>query len=205
MRSTTVCGVIRLPARGAWRPGLTNPGFLITQLLLLLQAAFRGLDYLSGVRPGDPIQRAVEAAAPYPLWGALFYGLALLVIIGVAGRWPGVMILGHLAFAALYLGIGVLVLSTTAEPSAAGAVGLLACGAGTWALLTGRLATHAARLGIALPLLIGGQLLLALSLGADYRTGTGFVLSGVIHAALATGVSWGSAKQRADREEAVRG
>jgi hypothetical protein len=197
--------VIRLPAPGSWTPGRVNPGLLAVQLCFLLQAAFRGLDYLGGVRAGDPIQRAVEAAAPYPIWGALFYGLALLVLTGVAARRPGLMILGHLAFAALYLGIGLLVLSTTAAPTAAGALGLTTCAAGTWALLSTRLAHTRTRLGVALPLMIGGQLAIVASLGTNYRTGTGLVLSGAVHAALAAAVSWCAARQALEDREVTRG
>jgi hypothetical protein len=193
--------VIRLPSRGAWSPGQTNPGLLATQLIFLLQAAFRGLDYLGGIRTGDPIQRAVEAAAPYPLWGWLFYGLAVLVLVGVAGRWASVMIIGHLLFAALYLGMGALVLSTTAGLDPAGLTGLLAALAGTWMLLARRVTAPGLRLGLALPLMIIGQLLITCSLGSDYRTGTGLALSGVVHAALASGVAWACARQQVRREE----
>jgi hypothetical protein len=149
--------VIRLPTASAWTPGRANPGLLAVQLCFLLQAAFRGLDYLGEATPGDPIQRAVEAAAPY-------------------------------------LGIGLLVLSTTAGLTALGSAGLTACGLGTWALLSARTCSSRARLG-ALPLMVGGHLAVALSLGTDYRTGTGLVLSGAVHAALAAGVSWNAARQ----------
>lgn len=196
--------MIRLPSRGAWRPDLTNPGLLAAQLLFLVQAAFRGLDYLGGVAAGDPIQRAVETAAPYPVWGGLFYGLALLVLVGVAGRWPTVMILGHLGFAALYLGIGLLVLSTTSRITGSGAAGLAACAGGTWLLLSPRFVRSPLRLAVALPLMVIGQLIVAASLGSDYRTGTGLALSGAVHAALAAAVSWASTRQRADREDAAR-
>lgn len=197
--------MIRLPAASAWTPGRANPGLLAVQLCFLLQAAFRGLDYISGVTPGDPIQRAVENAAPYPVWGGLFYGLALFVLLGVVLRRPGLMILGHLAFSALYLGIGLLVLSTTAGLTALGSLGLAACGLGTWALLSARTCSSRARLG-ALPLMVGGHLAVALSLGSDYRTGTGLVLSGAVHAALAAAVSWNAARQvLEDREHAPEG
>lgn len=190
--------------RGQWRPGRANPGLLAVQLCFLLQAAFRGLDYLGGVRAGDPIQRAVEGAAPYPVWGTLFYGLALLVLTGVAARRPGLMIFGHLAFSALYLGIGVLVLSTTTGPSWLGFAGLITCAAGTWALLAAPADRLWLRLAGALPLMILGQLTLAAALGTNYRTGTGLVLSGAVHAALAAAVSWNSARQNLeDRAEAA--
>lgn len=195
----------RFPARGDWRPGLTNPGLLATQLVFLLQAAFRGLDYLGNATPGDRTQRAVEAAAPYGVWGALFYGLALLVLIGVAGRWPTVMIVGHLAFAALYLGMGLLVLSATSEVTALGALGVALCALGTWSLLTSRVAGMRLRLTAGLPLMVAGQLAVALSLGANYRLGTGLALSGAVHAALAAGVSWSSVRQRIDVGEVFRG
>jgi hypothetical protein len=197
--------VIRLPAPGTWTPGRVNPGLLAVQLCFLLQAAFRGLDYLGGVRAGDPIQRAVEAAAPYPVWGGLFYGLALLVLIGVAARRPALMVLGHLAFAALYLGIGLLVLSTTAGLSLSGAAGLAACAAGTWALLSTRVPGLRPRLAVAVPLMIGGQLAVVASLGTDYRTGTGLALSGAVHAALAAAVSWCAARQTLEDREVTRG
>jgi hypothetical protein len=190
--------VIRFPVPGAWTPGRVNPGLLAIQLCFLLQAAFRGLDYIGGVHAGDPIQRAVEGAAPYPVWGGLFYGLALLVLLGVAARRPGLMILGHLAFSALYLGIGLLVLSATAGPTALGAAGLTTCAAGTWALLSTRVTATRARVGLALPLMVIGQLAVVASLGSEYRTGTGLALSGIVHAALAAAVSWCSARQAAE-------
>lgn len=194
---------MRLPAPNAWTPGRVNPGLLAVQLCFLLQAAFRGLDYLGGVRTGDPIQRAVEAAAPYTVWGSLFYGLALLVLLGVAARRPGLMILGHLGFSALYLGIGLLVLSTTSGLNLLGAGGLTCAGVGTWALLSTHVTGTRPRVLFALPLMVIGQLAVALSLGSDYRTGTGFVLSGAVHAALAAAVSWCSARQAAEDREAV--
>lgn len=197
--------MFRLPPPGSWSPGRVNPGLLAVQLCFLLQAAFRGLDYLGGVRAGDPIQRAVEAAAPYPVWGGLFYGLSLLVLVGVATRRPGLMILGHLAFSALYLGMGLLVLSTSSHLTLAGAVGLGACAGGTWLLLSASLTRRRLRVTVALPLMVAGQLLLALSLGADYRTGTGLVLSGAVHAALAAAVSWASTKLTAEDREVTCG
>lgn len=195
----------RFPARGDWRPGLTNPGLLAAQLVFLLQAAFRGLDYLGHATPGDPQQRLVEAAAPYPVWGGLFYGLALVVLVGVAGRWPSVMILGHLAFSALYLGLGLLVLSATSGLTVLGAVGLVLASLGTWSLLTSRVTAMRVRLTAGLPLMILGHLAVAVSLGANYRTGTGLALSAAVHAALAAGVSWSSVRQRIDVGEVFRG
>ena len=80
-------------------PALAQPNCRNTADFGRWLADFKREALAQGISP-----RALEAAAPYPVWGALFYGLAAVVLVGVAARRPGLMILGHLAFAALYLG-----------------------------------------------------------------------------------------------------
>lgn len=192
---------------GDWRPGGVSPALLIIQLAVTLQAALRGLDYWHPSGPVPPSLAAVEDAAPPVVWAGLFCGSALIVLIGLAGRWPAALILGHLMIGSVYLGVGVPVLAASAV-GPAGLLLLTLCGGalGTWALVHSRVTCLPTRLTAVL-LMTGCAVLLGQTLGTDYRTGTGLVSGGVVHAALALGVWIGTLRRRLTpiAEEEVRG
>lgn len=181
---------------GDWRPGGVSPALLIIQLAATLQAALRGLDYW---RPAGPVPASlavVEDAAPPAVWAALFCGSAVIVLLGLAGRWPAVLILGHLMLAAVYLGVGAPVLASSAVgPLSSAALAVGGGALGTWALSYRREGGLPARL-LAVILMTGSGVLLSRVLGVDYRTGTGLVSAGVLHAALALGVWVGTLRRR---------
>jgi hypothetical protein len=198
---------VSLLRTGDWRPGGVSPALLVIQLAATLQAALRGLDYWHPTGPVPPSLRAVEDAAPPLVWAALFLGSALVVLLGLAGRWPAVLILGHLLLGAVYLGVGVPVLAASAVGPLGTALLAVSGGAfGTWVLCHPWVRDLPARL-LAVLLMAGCAVLLSRTLGTDYRTGTGLLSAGVLHAALALGVWVGTLRRRLAPvvEEEVRG
>jgi hypothetical protein len=167
-------------ARGDWTPATSAPILLALQLLLLWQVGLRGLDYVrGGFRP------ALDASAADPLLGWLLYGAAILVLTGLAVRRAAPVILGEALIGAWYVGLG----WTTAgdlgiRPGIDALPGIAASIAGVWLLLT-RPGTITRLAGVAA--MLGGQALLAVSLGVDYRTSTGLLASGLVHGVLAVG------------------
>jgi hypothetical protein len=168
--------------RGDWHPGHTAPILLVLQLVLLWQVGLRGLDYVrAGTRP------ALDAGVASPLLGWFLYAAAVLVLTGLATRRAAPVILGEALVGAWYLGLG----SATLHGLDTGVEQLLAAGSVATpipgvALLLARRGGLPARLsGVAL--MLGGQALLVEQLGADYRTSTGLIASGLVHGALAVG------------------
>lgn len=195
---------------GDWRPGGISPALLAVQLIATLQAALRGLDYW---RPGAPTPPGalalVESTAPPQVWAGLLCGSAVVVLLGLAGRWPAVLVVGHLMLAAVYLGVGLPVLNASAVgPLGTSLITAAAGGLAIYALITTR--DHVglpARL-LAVVLLAGVAVLAGRLLGTDYRTGTALVGAGGQHLALAIGVIIGTFRYRAtalvdDEERAV--
>lgn len=184
---------------GDWRPGGISPALLTIQLVTTLQAALRGLDYwrpAATVPPG--VLAVVESTAPPQVWAGLMCGASLVVLLGLGGRWPAVLIIGHLMLSAVYLGVGLPVLSAVAVGPLLDA--LVAAGAaalGLWALLCPRAPGGLAARLLAVLILAGAAVTAARVLGTDYRTGTGLVGAGVVHASLALGVVVGTARRRA--------
>lgn len=191
---------------GDWHPGGDRPALTVIQLAATFQAALRALDYWRPGGPAVPALALVESAAPPQVWAGLMGGSAVLVLIGLALRRPAVLILAHLMLAAVYIGVGAPVLATSAVgPLSVAALALGAGALGTWALLHGWVRDTWTRL-LAVTLMAGCAVLLAQTLGTDYRTGTGLVGAGVIHAALAFGVWVGTIRARLTpvAEEEVR-
>jgi hypothetical protein len=187
---------VNLLRAGDWQPGGVSPALLVIQLAATLQAALRGLDYWHPAGPVPPTLALVESAAPPHVWAALMGGSAVVVLLGLAGRWPAVMILGHLLLAAVYLGVGVPVLAASAVGPLTAALLAVGGGAlGTWALVHGWVRDLPARL-LAVLLMCGAVILLSRTLGTDYRTGTGLLSAGVLHTALALGVWVGTLRRR---------
>jgi hypothetical protein len=155
------------------------PVLLAVQLVTLWQAGMRGLDYLGG--PGGP---ALDATAAGPVAGlGLYLGVAV-ALVGIVGRWASPIIAGHLLVGVMYLALVGDALDR-ATPTPLAWAGFAVGAVGTWAALR-RNAGTASRLAAG-ALMLGGQALIAVGLGGDYRTGTGLLGAGVIHLALSAG------------------
>lgn len=176
------------------------------QLITALQAALRGLDYWrqpAGTAP--PAIAVVEQAAPPAVWGALFLGTSVLVLLGLAGRWVPIIVIAHLLLGAVYVGLGVPVLASTAVgPAALIAVSLAAAVVGTW-LLIHHGTRPMLRISAALPLMLGALLATSTALGTDYRLGTGLVLAGALQGVLALGVALVTFRRQAADQLAEEG
>jgi hypothetical protein len=166
-------------ARGDWHT--VAPVLLVLQLVLLWQVGLRGLDYVrAGTRP------ALDAGVASPLLGWFLYAAAVLVLTGLATRRAAPVILGEALIGAWYLGLGWSTLDTlNLTPGPAGLAALTASAAGVWLLLSTRIGLAGRLAGAAV--MLAGQALLVHTLGADYRTSTGLIASGLVHGALAVG------------------
>lgn len=176
---------------GSWEPA--NAGTSVVRLIFTFQAALRGSDYFAGRSDGGD---AHVFAAPLAVWGGLFYGCAIVVILGFAGRWVGALVLGHALLAGLYMGLGVSVLANLPggiDPG--GAAALVIAAVGLYLLLAPQTGVPL-RLALAVPLMVAGQLGLAAALGSGYRLGTGLVLSGAVHAVFAAATLTGWKRQQ---------
>lgn len=103
---------LKAPAR--WRPARLRPFDVgLVTLLLIVVAAFRGLDYLTGddsgarsPQPGKPSALVgIEAAAPLHLWGWLIILGVALIAVGMWRRWHFPVWVGHVVLFATYLGL----------------------------------------------------------------------------------------------------
>lgn len=99
--------------RGGWRPGRTSFALFTIEVMMTVQAAIRGGDYLR--RDPDPstLLSHVQDDVPMRVWAALFIASAALVVLGWAGRWGRVIAAGHVLSMACYGAIGVGVLLVT--------------------------------------------------------------------------------------------
>lgn len=184
---------------GDWRPGATSPALLAVELLTAGQAALRGIAYLRGdaVTHGGVVDY-VESAAPTAVWGWLFFGSATAVLVGLAGRWPGVLVAAHLLLGAVYAGLGFAVLRiASGPPSLVGVLGTADALLGVYVVLRAR--SLPVRLLLGVPLLVAGGVALSVALGTEYATGSGFVIGGGVQVALAVGVWHASTRQRLQR------
>ncbi len=181
---------------GMWVPHRTNWLVLTVQLLLTVQAASRGMDYVQR-RPSEgegaipAALSVVEAAAPLPLWGAGLLLAAGLVFAGLFGGWTAPIITGHGLLAALYgafsyglgnqtrLESGPAVLLGVALMLPAAALGVSRWQRRAWLRFTA-----------AIGLLVVGGWITADGLGYDFRTGTGLLVAGLCHTAFAVGVAF---------------
>jgi hypothetical protein len=184
---------------GTWQPGGVSPALLAVQLVATFQAALRGLDYLRHpAAPPPGVLAVVESAAPPAVWGGLLCGSAVTVLLGLAGRWPAVLILGHALLAAVYVGVGAPVLASSAVgPLTTGVLAVAGAALGTWTLVSTRAPGGLPARLLAVVLMTGAVISLAQVLGFDYRTGTGLIGGGAIHASLAVGVIVGTLRRRA--------
>lgn len=166
--------------RGDWQPRRTHPVLVALQLVTLWQAALRGLDYIGGVDAG------LDSRAAEPAYGWLLYGSATLVLLGLAIRRGGPVILGHALLASWYAGLGVTALGGLGIAADWRVLlGLAFGGLGTGVLLSDRFRTPLRLAGVAA--MLAGQAVIVVGLGVDYRAGTGLVAGGAQHAVLAVG------------------
>lgn len=111
-----------LRARSWWRQALDNRlmvdlrpmAIRLIEKLILLQAAFRGLDYilLPDDRPVAALSVIERGALPLAIWGSLFLGAALLAYAGMWWKQSPNAAFGHMGLAILYgpvFGFGALV------------------------------------------------------------------------------------------------
>lgn len=186
--------VIRRLGRGDWTPRSTHPFLLALQLVTLWQAGLRGLDYAGGTVDG------LDASAGDPAYGWLLYGSTVLVLLGLALRRAGPVILGHALLGSWYLGLGADTLASTSHLRLGVLTGLAVSALGAYVLLTGSRWPYRL-LGVAG--MLAGQAILVDGLGGDYRVGTGLVAAGVLHGIFAVGtfVLWQRQRLRRSVED----
>lgn len=178
---------------GSWVPGRTNWLVLVLQVLLTVQTAARGIDY---VQPRPPLPMPpqlsiIEAALPLPIWGCGLLALAGLVFGGLFAGWVWPIITGHLCIAGLYgaFSYGVL----TEVPMRSQAYALLGLTLLTPGLVLGVSRWRSwrwVRIILAIIMVIAGGWLTGSGLGYDFRTGTALFIAGLCHAALAVGIAF---------------
>ncbi len=157
---------------------------LTIQLVTLWQVGMRALDYLT-----TPTMPALDRIVAGPLAGLGLLLGAVVVLTGLAGRWASSVIVGHAVVGSVYLVLGWLALTDTVSPSPSwGTAGLLLSAAGVLVLVHRRAPTWA-RLAVAVPAMLVGQVVLAHALGADFRTGTGLLGAGALHLTLSAGTA----------------
>jgi hypothetical protein len=165
---------------GDWSPRSTHPTLLAIQLVVLWQAGLRGLDYADGTVGG------LDHAAGNPLYGWLLYASTALVLLGLAIRRGGPVILGHALLGSWYLGLGWdALLDLGVSPGRSTVAGVASAALGVWVLLDKRSRTGFRLLGVGA--MLAGQYLVVTDLAGDYRTGTGLLSAGVQHGILAVG------------------
>lgn len=123
------------PRRGHWAPSSLRGGDVRTLMLLFAGAALvRALDYATGVdgsASGTPNSAlaSVERAFPLAVWAASLTTGALLVLLGMVGRWGTVVATGSLILAVVYFGLatglGIEYVGRPALDGIRGATGLL--------------------------------------------------------------------------------
>ncbi len=178
---------------GSWTPFRTNWLVLAVQLLIVGQAASRGLDFVQPRPPGtitDTLS-VVEAAAPLPLWGAGLLLAASMIFGGLFGGWTTPIIVGHVGLAALYGAFSYGLIDQTPITSGWEAVGGLALllvgvylGVSRWDRW------RWVRFTAAMLLLIGGGWIAAEGMGYDFRTGTSLLVAAFNHTVFAIGVAF---------------
>ena len=150
----------------------------------------------------SPALAAAEQAIPLWLGGSLMVASAGLVILGLAWRRPAPIVVGHLSVAAGYTWIGVgLLAQRGTDLDLRGLAGLLAIGGGLWAVFRPQ---HLASRLAGVVVLLAGQWVLSVDLGADYRTGVGQLGAALIQVTLAAGTTVLVIRQRVRPEAQAR-
>ncbi|AXH49784.1 minor tail protein [Gordonia phage Pleakley] len=99
-----------LPRKGNWTPLIPIHIRAVILALWAIEPITRGLDYITGDKPGvTQSLSAVEGAFPLQVWGAFCLTGGVLILTGFAGRWRRVAITGlHIAgatYCALAIGL----------------------------------------------------------------------------------------------------
>lgn len=78
---------------------------LVIKASALAACLTRGLDYLRRDTDTTSVLSRVQDTAPLPLWGTIFIAAAVIVVIGIAGRWATIVGVGHIVAMLVYAGI----------------------------------------------------------------------------------------------------
>lgn len=94
----------RLPRTGDWTPTIPFPLRAVILAVWAFEPISRGLDYLTGDGPNVTQSLSfIEAAFPLQIWGFFCLTAGILIVLGFAGRWRQISILGlHLAGATYF-------------------------------------------------------------------------------------------------------
>ncbi|QZD98893.1 membrane protein [Gordonia phage Tracker] len=97
----------RLPRTGRWTPLIPLPVRVVILALWALEPISRGLDYLTGDQPGvtQSLTR-IEQAFPLQVWGGFCFISGAMILVGFAGRWRRLAILGLYFAGATYVALG---------------------------------------------------------------------------------------------------
>lgn len=102
---------------GSWRPGGFPPEITLAAKLALLGAmAVRGVDYLVGDSESTARRlSAVESAAPLWMWGTILLTAAVVGLGSIILRRGGGILGAHIAGLAVYLALGVGIISDVVQ------------------------------------------------------------------------------------------
>ncbi|QGH79294.1 minor tail protein [Gordonia phage Sukkupi] len=98
----------RLPRMGDWTPTIPFPLRAAILALWAFEPVSRGVDYLTGADLKNTTTLSeVEKAFPLPVWGLFCLVSGIMILVGFAGRWRRVSILGLYFAGATYLALAV--------------------------------------------------------------------------------------------------
>lgn len=177
---------------GDWHVGRVNVVLAVVQFLLWFECAARGLDYVQE-RPPAPspaILSRIEVSAPLSLWGAGFLLAALLLFVGVAGRWWTVIIAGHaVAFALNGAFFGGTLLEVPFASPVLALGGTAVVGVGCFFALS-EWRRDWTRFGLAMVAAAVGGWVAGAGLGYNFRTSADFAVFSLAHLAYGLGIAW---------------
>jgi hypothetical protein len=187
---------------GDWVPGRTNYLLLAVQVLFAVQGAARGMDYVLP-RPPMPTPASltsIEAAFPLPVWGVGFLLAGGAVLVGLFGGWLTCIVIGHFLLAGLYgaFAYGILADAPVDSYLVAGGGALLLAG-GLHLGLRRWPRWEKSRFAAAMILTGIGGWVCGLGLGYNFRTGTGILIAGMVHATFVVGLLYIAARVPARR------
>jgi len=180
------------PGLGNWYIGRVNLVLAGVQFLLWFQAASRGLDYVQPRpdSPVSPILLKIEETLPLPVWGTGYLIAALVLFIGVSGRWWHTIVAGHALCAVMYF---CFTAGTMAEVDVVNgwlaAAGLLVLLVGVY-LSAVTLRRDWWRFGGSIVFTAVGGWGAGLGLGYDFRTSSAFLVGTLGHLFYALGIAW---------------
>ncbi|WGH20834.1 hypothetical protein QLT00_gp51 [Gordonia phage Commandaria] len=96
-----------LPRTGDWTPLIPVQVRAVILALWALEPISRGIDYVTGDKPGITASLTkIEQAFPIQVWGLLCLLSGIMVLVGFAGRWRRLAILGLYFAGATYFALG---------------------------------------------------------------------------------------------------